>query len=297
VSEAVAAIDLGTNTALCLIARHDDAGGFVVVEDHCRTPRLGENLLARGTLDPAAVERALEALLFFAGRVRAARVAPSNLRAVSTAVLRRAGDGPRFVELALERTGIAIEIVSGDEEARLGELAVAAEGVTPDTVVVDVGGGSTEVSCTALGFRRSLAIGAVVLAESSPVESYLERAADAARELPLGLARDRDVVVLGGTGVNLACLARGFARFDHERAEGSRLAAADARAWAQRLAPLPLQARLGHPIEPERAFILPAGMSVLGAVLERMAVQSMRVTGRGLRFGVARELLARRGRQ
>jgi exopolyphosphatase/guanosine-5'-triphosphate,3'-diphosphate pyrophosphatase len=292
VSEAVAAIDLGTNTALCLVARTDASGLLVVVEDHCLTPRLGAGLVAHGTLDPAAVERALDALFFFAARLRELRVAPARTRAVATAVLRRARDASRFVELARQRTGLGIEIVSGEEEARLGSLAVAAEGVTPDTVVIDVGGGSTEVSCAALGFRRSLPIGAVVLAESCDADHYLERAGDAARELPAGLARDRAVVVLGGTGVNLACLALGLARFDHERAEGTMVAAVAARRWALELAPLTVEARRRYPIEPERAVILPAGISLLAAVLERLAGKSMRVTGRGLRFGVARELLA-----
>lgn len=294
-TEPVGAIDLGTNTALLLIAQLDARGAFEIIEDHCRTPRLGERLAARGTLYPTAIERTLTALAFFADRVRAAHVDPSRTRVVSTAVLRRARDAEAFVSFARERTGFVIEIISGEEEARLGEIAVAAEGVTRDTVVIDVGGGSTEVSCAALELRRSLPIGAVVLSESASADHYLERAAELARELPDGIAVGRAVVVLGGTGVNLACLVQALARFDHERAEGTQVDASHARLWAEKLALLPLAARLELPIERERAAILPAGLSVLAAVVERLGGKTLRVTGRGLRFGVARELLARRG--
>ncbi len=292
-SAPVGAIDLGTNTALLLVARETEPGGFEVVLDHCLTPRLGAGLAERGTLDQAAVERALEALATFARRLAELNVDARRTRVVSTAVLRRARDAQAFVELARARTGLSIEIVSGEEEARLGEIAVAAEGVSRDTVVVDVGGGSTEVSCAALGFRHSLPLGAVVLAESSPPERYLDLATRAAEALPRGLAAGRDVVVLGGTGVNLACLALRFTRFDHEAAEGARVETSEARRWAERLAATQLEDRYALPIERERAGILPAGLSVLAAVLERSEAKSFRATGRGLRFGVARELLAR----
>jgi len=289
----VGAIDLGTNTVLLLIARARATGEFVIVEDHCLTPRLGEGLAANEVLQQLAVERTLEALAFFAERLRILNVAPERTRVVSTAVLRRARDAQSFVHLARERTGLTIEIVSGEEEAHLGEIAVAAEGVTRESVVIDVGGGSTEVSCGALALRRSLAIGAVVLNEATPHDRYFETAARAADELPAGVARARDVVVLGGTGVNLACLYLGLARFDHERAEGTRVDAGAARKWAQTLTSLPLAARYAFPIEHERALILPAGLSILACVLERLEAKSFRVTGRGLRFGVARELLSR----
>ncbi|MBL8857993.1 MAG: hypothetical protein JNL28_05790 [Planctomycetes bacterium] len=292
--ELAAAIDLGTNTALCLVARLDSADRCEIVEDHCLMPRLGGAAAADGTLNPEAVERALAALEFFAGRLAELNVRPERVRAVSTAVLRRAPDARAFVELARARSGLALEIISGDEEARLGRIAVRAEGATDATIVIDVGGGSTEVSCAELQLRVSLPIGAVVLAAVRPRATAQARIDAAVAGLPAHLADGRDVIVLGGTGVNLACLALGLARFDHERAEGVRVDAQAAREFAQRLAALSLPERLALPIEAARADILPEGMAVLAGVLERLGAKNLRVTGRGLRFGVVRELLESR---
>jgi exopolyphosphatase/guanosine-5'-triphosphate,3'-diphosphate pyrophosphatase len=301
--EAAAAIDLGTNTALLLVARLDERGALDVIEDHCRTPRLGAGVAARGALDRAAIERTLESLAFFAGRLRVLGVDASRTRAVGTAVLRRVSDARAFTELARERTGIDVEVLPASEEARLGALAVAAEGVGADTVVVDVGGGSTEVACSALDLHASVPIGAVVLTEaylggaSANGERFaaLNAAArDACAAFPAGIGASRAVVALGGTAVNLACLARGFERFDPARAEGSEIAASTARTFAEQLIELDVDARMRFPIEPERAAILPAGLACLAAVLERIEAARIRVTGRGLRFGVVRDLLARR---
>lgn len=292
-SDLVAAVDLGTNTALLLVARSGADGALEIVEDRVAMPRLGEGLAARGTLDPAAVERTLEVLSAFATRLAELGVERERARVVSTAVLRRARDARDFLERARARTGLSIEIVSGEEEARLGRLAVAAEGVGPDAVIVDIGGGSTEVSCPELGCEHSLSIGAVVLHERARASELESQARAAVTDLPAGLARDRQVVVLGGTGLNAAALALGLERFDHERAEGAGVSSDAVSEWADRLARMVDPARSNLPIESARAAILPAGFSILSAVLQRLGAKSFRVTGRGLRFGIVRELLAR----
>lgn len=306
-SDAVAALDVGTNTALLLVARLDTSGRLDVVEDLCEAPRLGEGVAATGRLSAAARARASATLARFAARIRAHSIPPERVRAVGTAVFRRAADARAFVDEVARATGLALEIVSPEEEARLGAVAVEGEGVTRSALVIDVGGGSTEIACAELDLRRSVPIGAVVLTETfvpDPASgaralapggfAALQASARSAVEaFPAGVARGRDVVALGGTGVNLACLAGGFARFDHERAEGARVPARAAREWAERLAALDLDARRAHPLEADRAWILPAGLSALAATLERVGAEDMRVTGRGLRFGVARDLLAR----
>jgi exopolyphosphatase/guanosine-5'-triphosphate,3'-diphosphate pyrophosphatase len=101
-------------------------------------------------------------------------------------------------------------------------------------------------------------------------------------------------VLLGGTALNLGCLELGLERFDHLRAEGLRVELGSAWRWAERLAALPLAGRMALPLEPERAAILPAGLACAAAALERLAPAGLRVSGRGLRFGVLRELAGRR---
>jgi len=300
--EPVAAIDLGTNTALLLVARARGDGSLETLEETCLTPRLGTGLAARGSLDPAAVERALEALRAFARAIAAHGVPPARLRAVGTACLRRATDGRAFAERAARETGIAIEIVPEAEEARLGELAIAALGAGPEALVVDVGGGSTEVACRALGLRASIPIGAVVLTEawldprgpdSARWAGLRAAAAEAARAFPAGVGRGRAVWAIGGTAVNLAACASGLARFDPRAVEGRVVPAVQAAQLADALAALPRAGRLAFPIEAERADILPAGLAALAAVLERLGAETVRVSGAGLRHGLARELAAR----
>lgn len=300
-SAPVAVVDLGTNTALLLVARRGERGALETLDEISLTPRLGAGLAARGVLDPRAQERALAALAEFAARIARHGVAPARVRAVGTAVLRRAGDGAEFARRAARATGLPLEILSEAEEARLGALAVAAEGTGPGAaVVVDVGGGSTEVACAALGLRASAPVGALVLTETYLGDAPLRpggwpalraAAGHAAQVFPAGCARGRACVAIGGTAVNLGCLAAGLARFDHRRAEGVIVPAARVAALADEIAAFPPEGRLRLPIEPERAEILPAGLACLFAAADRIGAGGLCVTGRGLRHGIARELL------
>jgi exopolyphosphatase/guanosine-5'-triphosphate,3'-diphosphate pyrophosphatase len=292
-----AAIDLGTNTVLLLVAR-SKGSGLEVVLDECHTPRLGAGVAARGTLDPAARERTMQVLAHFARKLETLGVPRERTRVVGTAVLRRATDASEFVAAVRARVGLDVQILSGDEEARLGTLAAAAEGVGADAVVVDVGGGSSEVACAALDLRRSIPIGAVVLSEMFPAPSEfvaLQAHADAeAAAFPADVARGRTVVALGGTAVNAACLDLDLARFDPLAAEGATVETPRVRELAHVLARMPVAARLALPLEAERALILPAGLVCLAATLERIGAANMRVSSRGLRYGVVLAILARK---
>jgi len=298
--EPVAAIDIGTNTALLLIARARADGGLETLAETCLTPRLGAGLAATGHLDEAACKRALNALRAFAAEIAAHGVPRSRVRAVGTACLRRARDGRAFAERALRETGIEVEILSEDDEARLGEIAAGCAGAGAEALVVDVGGGSTEIACRALALRRSIPIGAVVLTEAwlDPLGpdarhwSGLRAAATAvARDLPPGVAAGRAVWAIGGTAVHLGACVAGLLRFDARAVEGVRVPVERAGELADTLAALTRAERLAFPIEVERADILPAGLAALAAVLERIGAAEVRVSGFGLRHGIARERL------
>jgi exopolyphosphatase/guanosine-5'-triphosphate,3'-diphosphate pyrophosphatase len=292
-----AALDVGTNSVLLLVARAGPSGALEVLEDHCRMPRLGEGLARSGRIGPAAAQRALEVLEFFAQRLAALGQPEERTRAVGTAVLRRARNAAEFVAAARARTGLSIEILGEEEEARLGQLAVLGEIAPARAAIVDVGGGSTEFTSADGRLRLSIPVGAVVLAERFPrgvdFPALCAEARAAAEGFPARAAAGEECVLLGGTAVNLACLEQGFERFDHLRAEGVRLDLESARRWAERLAALPLERRSALPLEPERAAILPAGLACAAAALERLAPAGLRVSGRGLRYGVLRELACR----
>lgn len=290
--EAVAALDIGTNTMLLLVSGLDALGNLRVIEDHCRTARLGEGLAREGRIAPQAFERGLAALREYAQRLQALGIEPERTRAVGTAVLRRAANAPAFVDAVQRATGLRIEIISEAEEAELGARAVRGELGTERAAVIDVGGGSTEYAGAGGTQRLSIPIGAVVLAESGvPLAEQQTLAISLAKAFPPGDARGETAVILGGTAVNLACLELGLARFDPLAAEGARLPPDSARRWAGRLAALPPAERLRLPIEPERAAILPQGLLCLAAAVERLEPFSLRVSGRGLRYGLARTLL------
>jgi exopolyphosphatase/guanosine-5'-triphosphate,3'-diphosphate pyrophosphatase len=308
-----AAVDLGTNSALLLVARVDGDGTLLVVEDHCMTPRLGDGLWRTGTLDEAAVERTLEVLHHFADRLQRQGVAQGRQRVVATAVLRKARDAREFVARVKESCGLDLEILSEGEEARLEFEAVTGEGGAPPACVVDVGGGSMEMVDRGGERRWSGPLGAVVLTERflglsgrEPLEGGGWEAlmkevtailatcpvtgAPAGTDADQAATEPGPVVALGGTPGNLACLAAGMEVFDHRIAEGREINAADALAWADRLGGMGLEERMDFPIEPGRAEILPAGLVCLGLALQHLGVEGARASGRGLRYGLVRSL-------
>ena len=173
----VAAIDVGSNTVLCVVVERSQDGGLVRVVDRATITGLGRGAFGRGTLDDEAIERTIAAVRTHA--VEARRLGARVVRGVGTSALRDAGDRERFVTRA--RTLLdSFEVISGDEEARLTfEGASAGLSIEGERTVLDIGGGSTEI---AIGSdvptkRTSLQLGSVRLFERflgsdppSPVE-------------------------------------------------------------------------------------------------------------------------------
>jgi exopolyphosphatase/guanosine-5'-triphosphate,3'-diphosphate pyrophosphatase len=293
--ELAAAIDLGTNTVLCLVGSRGEDGALVVLEDRARMPRLGEGLAQRGTLAPAAVERTLEVLETHVRRLDMLGVSDARRRAVATAVLRRASDAAEFVRRAYERTGLTVEIVAPEDEASLGHAAVSGEHGA-GAILVDVGGGSTEVAWDGGRSRASVPVGAVVLYDvhGDDTDAAIAAARAACGGLPADVAGEgaHPVILIGGTAVNLGCLVQELPGFDVECADRGGVSAGAALRWARQLGRLPPRERCVLPIEASRADLLPAGLACLGAALERLGVEEARVSTRGLRHGLLARILA-----
>jgi exopolyphosphatase/guanosine-5'-triphosphate,3'-diphosphate pyrophosphatase len=139
-----AALDLGTNNCRLLVAAPQGAG-FRVIESFSRIARLGEGLGATGRLSPRAMGRAIEALRICAGRV--SRYKGLRLRAVATEACRQAANGHEFAARVKRETGLALEIINADEEARLALAGCASllDDSAPHAFVFDIGGGSTQI--------------------------------------------------------------------------------------------------------------------------------------------------------
>lgn len=311
-----AAVDLGTNNCRLLIAT-PTAAGFRVVDSFSRIVRLGEGLSATGELQPAAIERTIEALQVCAERI--GRRGATRVRAVATQSCRGAANRDVFVRRVRDATGLRLEVITPEEEARLAvagclDLLVPHK---PAALVLDVGGGSTEVSwldlkpsASRLAAWRSLPLGVVVLAERFPeqageaCESYqamlghvrevFAAIGDPAEMSPRFQAGEGQVIGVSGAVTSLAALQMRLARYRRDVVDGAWISAADCAAVTDRLLRMSLEERAAEPcIGPERADLVLAGAAILHGVLERWPAESVRVGDRGLREGLLLEMMAK----
>jgi len=309
VSRRLATIDLGTNTVRLLIADVVPGSGWRTVHAEQRVTRLGEGIRATGALGDAAVVRTAAAVADYVARARAAGTA--RVAIVATSAVRDAANGRAFVADLERTTGVAVRVISGDEEARLTLAGIVAGlGVLPGSVVAfDIGGGSTEYMLAregALVASTSLRLGVVPLAERFPfpgpvvparytalraeIESQLER------ELPPVIATARIDVLVGtaGTVTTLAALDLGLADYDAARVQGHTLTRAAIERQRRRLAALDLAGRAALPcLEPGRADLIVPGVAILEATLDRLGRERLVVSDWSLREGILAELAAR----
>ena len=327
-----AALDLGTNNCRLLIAT-PGGRGFRIVDAYSRIVRLGEGLSQTGRLGEAAMERALSALAICAAKIE--RRGVTRLRAVATQACRAAANGPGFIERVEREVGIRLSVISPREEARLS-VAGCLNLLDPSAraaLVIDVGGGSTELSwldLTAPGADQlshrtppwrvpikawlSIPLGVVTLAEQFPEEGEGEawfrsmveatkariagfQHADALRET--FQAGEAHIVGTSGAITSLAGLHLGLPRYDRTKVDGLWMTRGECEAVTRRLAALDIAGRAAEPcIGPDRADLVMAGAAILTAVQELWPCERVRVADRGLREGLLLSLMSeqRRGR-
>jgi exopolyphosphatase/guanosine-5'-triphosphate,3'-diphosphate pyrophosphatase len=311
----VAAIDVGTNTVLLLVAerRH---GGVAPLVERAEITRLGRGVDASGRLDPAAIAETVRVLAAYAAEAR--RLGARRIACVATSAARDAGNGPEFFAAARAAAGLVPEVISGDEEARLvwrsawrdfgGPLRSAPAGPPPPLAVLDVGGGSTELSFGDGPSPRghlSLQLGAVRLTERHVREDPLSAATlatlqGAARQAlrPLaglegGQARAGGRLVgVAGTVTTLAAVAQALPTYQAEKVHGSTLDLAQIDALVARLAALTTAGRAALPgMEPKRADVIVAGGVVVAEAMRLLGFERLTVSDRGVRWGLVYGLL------
>lgn len=305
------ALDLGTNNCRLLIAK-PARDGFRVVDSFSRIVRLGEGLSRTGRLDEAAMDRAFEALMLCGERVAKKGVDSSRLMAVATQACRQAENGPAFIERVRVGTGLKLRIIDPVEEARLAVRGClnlfdnSAEAV----LVVDVGGGSTELNWLSkrgdsfvLEGWMSAPVGVVTLAERHPepagdLENWYEAmVADmgaAIADAPVNPAL-RDLFVSGrahmvgtsGAITSLAGIHLGLRRYQRNLVDGLWMTRKDCEAAADTLKRLGADGRAAEPcIGPDRADLVLAGAAIMEAVQRAWPSERVRVADRGLREGL-----------
>jgi exopolyphosphatase/guanosine-5'-triphosphate,3'-diphosphate pyrophosphatase len=309
-----AALDLGTNNCRLLIAR-PQAEGFAVVDAFSRIVRLGEGLSATGRLSEAAIERTLAALKICAEKLKRRNVTLS--RSVATEACRRATNGPDFIARALAETGIHLDIISAEEEARLAVLGchVLIEPGDDPALVFDIGGGSTElvlVDTSATVPRvldwHSAPWGVVSLTEhigyaqdrAGRLDAYArmraivtDSFAGFADRLPRDIARPR-LLGTSGTVTTLASVHLELSHYDRSQVDGLIVPASSMRRISKDLSGMDLAERATLPcIGTERADLVVAGCAILETIMDLWPAERLGVADRGIREGILRRLMNR----
>jgi exopolyphosphatase/guanosine-5'-triphosphate,3'-diphosphate pyrophosphatase len=296
----VATIDLGTNTALLLIVESGPRGPAIVAEE-AEIVRLGEKVDRTGRLDDAAMARTLAVLERYGERIRKERV--DRIAAVGTQTLREVSNGAAFLEKVEAAIGAPLEVIDGKREAELSWGAVAASFSLPSTgrrTVLDIGGGSTELNVGGATLERSVSvpIGSVRLTErllkhDPPTEE--ERGALAAfidQALLAAPIPEGELVGVAGTVTTIAAIALGMTDYDGARVHGVRMARAQIEEIVARLGESPVADRKRTPgLDPRRADVIYAGGVILCRVLARGGQDELLVSDRGIRWGLAAEIL------
>ena len=294
----VAALDLGTNTFLCLVADVESNGVVRVISDEAKVVRLGQGIHASRGIHPEALERADICLGAYAQVIRKHKA--ECVMAVATSAARDAINGEELIKIG-RKHGIEIRIIEGETEAELTYRGVFIEPPRESAVILDVGGGSTEfILGDRSGIRKklSLDVGSVRLTEAfvtgHPVSSeelgamrrHLIEKFKEAKEKLSGPTPGRAIAV-AGTPATIAAL-DAAREFDPGFVEGYRLSKQSLFTWAERLARMSLAERRALVgMEPGRADVVVAGALILGSGCEALGIDGVEVSVRGLRYGLA----------
>jgi exopolyphosphatase/guanosine-5'-triphosphate,3'-diphosphate pyrophosphatase len=334
-----AALDLGTNNCRLLIAAPMRAGdenppshsvsspAIKVFDSFSRVVRLGEGVSTNGVLSPDAMERTLGALK--ACQKKLSRYKIANARFVATEACRRAGNGELFLEQVRKETGISIDIISSEEEARLAFLgcsSLLAQG-SKRAIVFDIGGGSTELMWidvertqnnnrlhednTHITDWLSIGHGVMNLADRFGGASFADVAFDDMVRFLIGQLQpfdsanaigqtigqtigDSSVQLLStsGTVTTLAAIHMDLPRYDRARIDGITLKISDIRDTIRRLLAMRPSERFNHPcIGPDRADFIISGCAIFEAISSMWPTGHITIADRGVREGIILSLI------
>jgi exopolyphosphatase/guanosine-5'-triphosphate,3'-diphosphate pyrophosphatase len=292
------AIDVGSNTLRLLIAQIEGNRVLPVCRDR-EMVRLGRNFFPERVIGRQALESALEVLERF--QRMGLREGVARFRAAGTGILRESSNTHYFLEAVQRTTGIAIEILSGEAEARLSALGVLSvfQDITGPTCIFDLGGGSVEFTWVQSGRIRkavSLPLGAVGLTEQFLLsDPPLEQEIDRLGRHCLETLRERIninesvgyLIGTAGTVTTLTAMDKKLTEYDSSRINGSVLDRDTLNRLLFELASIPLATRQALPgLEPERADIITAGLVAVLSILDFFEADTLRVSDAGLLEGL-----------
>jgi exopolyphosphatase / guanosine-5'-triphosphate,3'-diphosphate pyrophosphatase len=292
-----AVIDVGTNSVKFHVGERQPDGTWTTVVDRAVVSRLGEGIADTGAIASAAMDRTAAAIAGMAAE--AAQLKVDGVTAVGTMGLRTATNSKAFIDLVKERCGVAIEVISGDDECRLAYLAVrSASGLADGSLVVfDTGGGSSQFTFgdgTRVDRQFSLNVGAVRYTE----RFHLDRAVSSAvvQEAISAMAADLGaldgpppdaLVGMGGAITNITAVMLGMAKYDPDKVQGSIIDRSEIDRQIERYRAMAADERrqiVG--LQPNRAEVILAGTCIVCTVMDKLEKKSLTVSDRGLRHGV-----------
>ncbi len=318
-ANAYAALDLGTNNCRLLIAVPQERGGFRVIDGFSKIVRLGEGLSQTGMLSQEAMDRSVEALKVCAAKLGNRKI--KRQRLIATEACRQAGNGEAFLKRVKEESGLDLEIVSRETEARLATEGCGSlmDKKSDGAVLFDIGGGSSElILVNNIGARKkkiseriaawtSLPMGVVTLAERFGGQNvsrkvFDEMVQDVMQHIDAFEGRDAlknafshgRVHLLGtsGTVTTLAGIHLNLPRYDRKRVDGIWLRDEEVDSVINKLISMSYEDRSRNPcIGTERADLVLAGCAILNAIRLTWPTKRLRVADRGLREGLLAEMM------
>jgi len=302
-----AVIDVGTNSVKFYVADRRDDGTWSTVVERSEVTRLGEGLDKTGRLGREPVERTVAAVADMVDEAR--RLDVDDVAAAGTAGLRIATNRVEFLDAVHDRTGVRVEVVPGEEEARLAYIATKAALGLRDEAVVDfeTGGGSSQFTFghgDRVVEQFSLHVGAIRFTEQFGLDGPVDEAhlaevleAVAADLEPLDERRAPDLLVgMGGAVTNLAAVQLELAEYDPSRVRGAKLERGEVERQIELYRTRTADERRGIVgLQPKRAEVILAGACIVLTVMRKLDALSLTVSDRGLRHGLMAERFRRPG--
>jgi len=300
----VAIIDIGTNSIKFFVGERQEDGTIKTIVDKNDIAQLGEGLRETGVICPEALERNAQSVAAFAKE--AIENGAEKIVSVGTMALRTAKNSADFVARVKELCGVEVQVIPGEEEARLSYLAVLSglpleEG--GELVIFDTGGGSTEFifgQGTTLKNRFSVNLGALIITEKffsdDPVAEGSVDAAIAYIDEEFAKAgvvgKPLQVVGMGGTVTSMGAVKHKMVKYNPDIIQGSTLTKEDVQEQVDSYAARTVEQRRELPgLQPKRAGTILAGACILKDILARLDAPQLTISDRGLRHGLAFDLL------
>lgn len=299
----IAALDLGSNTFICLIVSGEKNAIKHIHEDLTETVRLGQGLAQTGKISAEALQRADKCLEKFQKKIFEENV--DKVMAVATSAARDAVNGKELIDLA-KKWSIPVQIISGKEEADLTFYGAISELNIPSNqkiITIDIGGGSTEIGFgegSQLYKNLSLDIGGVRLTEAfishqpvsvfeqQNIKKHIQKQLELI-SLPAGFKTDFGVAI-GGTPTSIVAAELG--KFDKEKTHEFVLKIDCVKKWNARFAESSVEYKKLNYGLGARADIIYVGSEILLQVMEKFKISDLRVSSMGVRYGLALKLLS-----